>query len=187
MCSEIYTHLLRKVWRYKVVIRTDNKVVKKDKTTSTDLQNATQKTKDWATRTLGAAGKKPDQGLTTTVIFPSAVMSASSDFYSTPNEKILAISWREQVTFDEMIMLTARYWTNTLSWVFIVLEHWNKHLRIDMSLHSNTLSWFWTIKSFLYLLNAAFLTEKQQIPILYSLVCLDRCSNPHLLHWGRAC
>jgi hypothetical protein len=29
-----------------VVIRTDNKVVKKNKTTSTDLQNATQKTKD---------------------------------------------------------------------------------------------------------------------------------------------
>ena len=65
-------------------------MVKKDKTTSTDLQNATQKTKDWATRTLGAAGKKPDQGLTMTVIFPSAVMSESSDFYSTPNEQIFS-------------------------------------------------------------------------------------------------
>jgi hypothetical protein len=50
MCSEIYTHILRKVWRYKVVIRTDNKVVKKDKTTSTDLQNGSQKTKDWEHR-----------------------------------------------------------------------------------------------------------------------------------------
>jgi hypothetical protein len=35
-----------------------------------------------------------------------------------------------------------------------------------MSLHSDTLSWFGANQSLLFLLNAAFLAEKQQIPIL---------------------
>jgi len=30
----------------------------------------------------------------------------------------------------------------------------------------DTLPWFWTIQSLLFLLNAAYLAEKQQIPIL---------------------
>jgi hypothetical protein len=32
--------------------------------------------------------------------------------------------------------------TNTLSWIFIVLAHWNNSLQIEMSTHSDTLSWF---------------------------------------------
>jgi len=32
-----------------------------------------------------------------------------------------AISWREQVTFDGMIMMSALYKTNTFKWIFIVL------------------------------------------------------------------
>ena len=35
-----------------------------------------------------------------------------------------------------------------------------------MSLHSNTLFWFRAYQSLLFLFNAAFLAEKQQIPIL---------------------
>ena len=35
---------------------------------------------------------------------------------------ISAISWQEQATFDEMIMMSALYETNTLSLIFIVLE-----------------------------------------------------------------
>jgi hypothetical protein len=35
-----------------------------------------------------------------------------------------------------------------------------------MSLHSDTLFWFQTNQSLLFLLNAARLAEKQQIPIL---------------------
>ena len=31
--------------------------------------------------------------------------------------------------------------TNMLKWIFIVLAHWNKSLRVDMSFHSNTLPW----------------------------------------------
>jgi hypothetical protein len=54
---------------------------------------------------------------------------------------VSAISWWEQVTFDEMIMMSALYWINLLSWIFIVLAHWNSSLRVDISLHSDTLSW----------------------------------------------
>ena len=53
-----------------------------------------------------------------------------------------------------------------LSWIFIVLAHWDNSSRIDMSPHSDILSWFWANQSLLLLLNAACLTEKQQIPIL---------------------
>jgi len=33
---------------------------------------------------------------------------------------------------------------NTLKWILIVLAHWNTSSRIDMSLHSSTLSLFLT-------------------------------------------
>jgi hypothetical protein len=62
-----------------------------------------------------------------------------------------------------------RWWslcTNMLSWIFIVLAHWNTGLRVDMSPHSETLSWFPVNLSLLFLLNAVSLTEKQQIQIL---------------------
>jgi hypothetical protein len=46
-------------------------------------------------------------------------------------------------------------------------------------LHSDTLFWFGANQSLLFLLNAAFLVEKQQIPIVYSFVWQDRGSYPH--------
>ena len=52
-----------------------------------------------------------------------------------------------------------------LSWIFIVLAHWNNSPRADMSLHSDTLFWFWANQSLLFLLKVACLAEKQQIPI----------------------
>jgi hypothetical protein len=43
---------------------------------------------------------------------------------------------------------------------------WNDdEVCLDMSPYSDTLSWFWANKSLLFLLNAAYLAEKQQIPI----------------------
>jgi len=51
------------------------------------------------------------------------------DGFLTPNKQFSAISWREQVKYDEMIMLSALYWTKTLSWNFIVLAHWNNTRR----------------------------------------------------------
>jgi hypothetical protein len=41
----------------------------------------------------------------------------------TPNEQYFQLSWREQGTFDEMMILSVMYKTNTLNWIFIVLHH----------------------------------------------------------------
>ena len=38
-------------------------------------------------------------------------------------EKCSAISCQEQVTFDEMMMMSTLYQTITLSWIFIVLTY----------------------------------------------------------------
>ena len=87
-----------------------------------------------------------------------------------------AISWQEQVIYqwddDEVRFVLDR------SWIFIVLAHWNNSLQVDMSLHSDTLFWFLANQSLLFLLNAAFLAEKQQTSILYSFVWQDRSSYP---------
>jgi hypothetical protein len=77
-----------------------------------------------------------------------------------------AISWREQVIFYEMMMMFALFKINTLSWIFIVLAHWNNSPCTDMSIHSDTLFWFRANQFLLFLLNAECLAEKQQIPIL---------------------
>jgi len=76
------------------------------------------------------------------------------------------ISWWEQVIFNEMIMMSALFWTSTLSWIFIVLAHWDNSPRVDMSLHSDTLSHFLANQSLLFLLNTACLAEKQEITML---------------------
>jgi hypothetical protein len=54
--------------------------------------------------------------------------------------------------FNEMMMHCSR---QTLSGIFIVLSHWNNSPRLDMSLHSDTLSRFRANQSLLFLLNAA--------------------------------
>ena len=46
---------------------------------------------------------------------------------------------------------------------FIVPAHWNNCLRVHMLPHSQTLSWFRTTQSLLFLLNAECLAEKQHI------------------------
>jgi hypothetical protein len=68
--------------------------------------------------------------------------------------------------------------TSKMSWIYIVLSHWNNSPRVDMSLHSDTLFWFRANQSLLFLLNTAWLAEKQHIPILKSLVWPDWGSNP---------
>ena len=49
---------------------------------------------------------------------------------------------------------------------YTFLEHRNNIPRLNMSLRSDTLSWFRANQSLLFLLNAACLAEKQQIQIL---------------------
>jgi hypothetical protein len=43
-------------------------------------------------------------------------------------------------TFNEMIVMSAWYYTNTLNWIFIALVHRNNSPRVDISLNSATLS-----------------------------------------------
>jgi hypothetical protein len=73
-------------------------------------------------------------------------------------------------TKDDGVMIKAplAMWVNNSHWV-------------DMSLHSDTLFWFQANQSLLFLLNAAFLAEKQQIPIVYSFVWQDRSSYPQFI------
>jgi hypothetical protein len=66
-------------------------------------------------------------------------------------------SWWEQVIFDAVMMRSVLYWTNTLSWIVAVLDHWSNSLWVDMSLHSNTLSLFWANPSLLLHLNDVWL------------------------------
>ena len=49
-----------------------------------------------------------------------------------------------------------------LSWIFIVLPHWNNSLRVYMLLHSCTLSWFRTNQLLLLLLNTACLRRSRE-------------------------
>ena len=80
-----------------------------------------------------------------------------------------------KLIFNEMMMWSAFYYTNTLSWIFIVLAHWNNSPQINMSHHSDTI---YPDQSSLFLLNTVCLAEKQQIPIFFSLVWPDLGLNP---------
>jgi len=71
-----------------------------------------------------------------------------------------------KLILNEMMMGFALYKTNTLSWIIIVLVHWNNSLQIDRSPYSDTLSWFRANQSLFFLVNVDCLAEKQQIPIL---------------------
>ena len=64
------------------------------------------------------------------------------------NSAIFQLSWQDQVNFQ---------WDDRcqLSLIFTVLAHWKNSPHIDMSFHSDTLSWFFVLR------------EKQQIPILH--------------------
>jgi hypothetical protein len=78
---------------------------------------------------------------------------------------VSVISRGEQVTF--------RWWPD----IYTMIYHWNNISWVDMSLHSDTLSWFRTKQSFFILLKHACRVEKQQIPILQSLVWPNLGSN----------
>ena len=72
-----------------------------------------------------------------------------------------------KLIFNEMMTRSTLFQTNNmLSWNFIVLAHWSNSPRVDMSPHSDTLSWFRANQSLLLLLNAACLAEKQHMPML---------------------
>ena len=49
---------------------------------------------------------------------------------------------KNKLHFDEMMMMSASYETSILSWIFIVVAHWNNSPLVDMSFHSDKLSYF---------------------------------------------
>ena len=76
-----------------------------------------------------------------------------------------AITWREQVTFDEMMSALYRnnrfIRNNRFHWIFIVLALYNNNLQVEISPHSYTLLWILTNQSFFLVhLNVAFLSRK---------------------------
>ena len=86
---------------------------------------------------------------------------------------------RTSYIFDGgMRMMFALYYINKISWIFIMLAHWNNSAWVDMSLHSYTLPWLRVNQSVLFLLNGVCLEEKQQMLILQSLVWPGGGSNP---------
>ena len=70
-----------------------------------------------------------------------------------------------KLIFNEMMMKSTLFLTNTLSSIFIVLAHWHNSPRQKCRSTRDTLFWFWANQSLFLLLNAACLADKQQIPI----------------------
>jgi hypothetical protein len=72
-----------------------------------------------------------------------------------------------KLIFNEMMMRSAlQYRATHLVGFYSASSLKQQSARIDMSSHPDTLSWFQTKHSLPFLLNAACLAEKQQIPIL---------------------
>ena len=86
------------------------------------------------------------------------VMGVSEWLLFISNSAIVQLYHGEnKLIFDEMMMRSAFYLTNTLSWIFIVPAWCNTSPQVDMSLHSGTLFWFRANQSLLFLLNVACL------------------------------
>jgi hypothetical protein len=83
-----------------------------------------------------------------------------SDCSLIPTQQFSAISWREKVNLkwddDEVHFILDQH----ALLHFLVLAHWKNSLQIDMSPHSDTLSWFRVNQSLLFLLNAACMAKK---------------------------
>ena len=58
------------------------------------------------------------------------------------------------------MMMFALYWTNKSSWIFIEVDLRNNNPLVDMSLHTNILSWFWANQPLLFLLIAAVYVDQ---------------------------
>jgi predicted nucleotidyltransferase len=82
---------------------------------------------------------------------------------------------------NEMMRRSALFWTNTLSWICIVIAHWNNIPQIDMSLHSDTLSRFQANQCLLLQLNTATVAEWQQKQIVLYSKPHQWCNSPRVV------
>ena len=97
--------------------------------------------------------------------FSTFTLEWVSDCCLTPNELFFSYFMMRISIFDEMTIMSALYWTNTLSWIFIVLVHWNNSLR---GRHVSPLGNIILIPSqWVFALTPYYcvLAEKQQIPM----------------------
>ena len=92
-----------------------------------------------------------------------------------PIQHFSAISWQEQVNFqwnDDEVSFVLDHHAELDIVLHVARWQWHNSLCISvpllysLSLHLDTVSWFWANQSLPFLLNATCLAEKQQIPIL---------------------
>ena len=69
---------------------------------------------------------------------------------------LLYAKWTISQLYDEMIMMSDQSYTNTLSWIFILLTHGSNSQRVHISLHLDTVSWFRPNRSLFFLFNAVY-------------------------------
>jgi len=100
------------------------------------------------------------------------------------NSAIFQLYYGEKkLIYNEMMMRSAFFKTNELSWILIVLAPWNNSLRIDMSLHSDTWFWFRANRSLLLHLNYVCLSERQPIPIEWESEWVSGKSSEHFVSY----
>ena len=70
------------------------------------------------------------------------IQGGHADHYTTDEPMIYHIQGGDAdhyttiaVTYYEITMMSSVYWTNTLSWIFIVLASWNNSVCVDMLLN----------------------------------------------------
>jgi hypothetical protein len=72
--------------------------------------------------------------------YPLLIDRVSEWLLFNANSAIFQLYYGEnKLIINEMMMISALFSTNTLSWICIVLAHWNNSPRVKMSLHSDTL------------------------------------------------
>ena len=86
-----------------------------------------------------------------------------------PNRQFFSYIMARKSLFNEMISIPALQYSSTPSWILLGLAHWNKSPRETCCPFRGTFSWFRANRSLHFLIYAACLVEKQQIPILESL------------------
>ena len=94
------------------------------------------------------------------------------------SNKITGGLGQSQLKFDAMMIRSALYLTNTLSWIFIVLAQWKKNPRVEMSLRSDILTWFRSHQSLL-LTPFCILSSKYQLYTLW----IDPAMPRSIIYW----
>ena len=111
-----------------------------------------------------------------------------SDCCLEPSE-LPAIQFMAWTSYISMMMMMSTFFVLDQQMNFIALADWNKRphghiilissrLLTETNVHTDTLSWFRANLSLILLLNAAYLAENQQIPIIKCVVWPESISNP---------